>query len=216
MTNFSKRNGPLSRNVAAVWRGIVQLGLCLAFLLVAPQIAHAENSMTTEANDLCNELIARSQAHDAAAQVRVADTWNQQLSADRSNPTKNLHNKISSERCLDRHFTFLETIRDLLNGLKGLITSIVNYLKSLLNQVCQFVATTINNVLSSVCIPVPKLSLSLSLSSLSASSKSCDGLSLSNVLKIDSNTSGSSSLAVKAVNPPSKFKYPAVRTPSSN
>jgi hypothetical protein len=143
---------------------------------------------------IAGAIAKAAKAYQAAAIVRVKDVSNQRLKADLANPMKNLHNKISSERCLDRHFTFLETIRDLLNGLKGLITSIVNYLKSLLNKVCQFVATTLNNALASVCLPLPKLSLSASFTSLSTSSKGCNGLSLANIVAMKAGTvSGSTS-----------------------
>lgn len=187
------------------------LALCVfaSFLMGRVPSAGAD-----EANDLCNNMNAEMQTHEAAEIVRRYDSWNQDLA---NNTASKLRGDVKKKQCIAFVFTFYQTIRDLLSGISAIVKAIEALIQSLLEQVCQYIVTAINNALASVCIPLPSLSLSLSLPSMS--STSCSGLSLLNVLKATSGgttTSSSSSSGSMTINPSSFFGYPLIRGDSTD
>jgi hypothetical protein len=98
-------------------------------------------------------------------------------------------NYKSSSGCIIKIMGYLDVIQKVLSGALSLIaTAVLGLVTWLIGYVCKYVVTTINNLLASICLPIPNLSLSMSLPSLQ--SKSCDGISLLNVISVKGSSLG--------------------------
>ena len=167
------------------------------------------SAATTEAEDLCNEMAANVQTHEASAIARVQEAWTQNINADQTNPQKNIRGDVKKRSCIGYVFTIMDTIRGLISKVSAIEAMIEAIVKTLLEQVCNYIAAAINNVLASVCLPIPNFGLSMSLPSMS--SKSCNGLSLLSVIQMQSNSYTSNKYYVPAMDPPSYFHHPLTR-----
>jgi hypothetical protein len=95
----------------------------------------------------------------------------------------------SSAGCILKIKGYFDVLAGILSGTLSLVaTAILNALYAVLNMVCKYIVTSINNLLASVCLPIPNLSLSMSLPSLKI--QSCDGISLQNLISVKGTTLG--------------------------
>lgn len=99
----------------------------------------------------------------------------------------------SSSGCIREIIGYFDILKNILSGTLSLVaTAVLSLMNWLVSYVCKFIITGINNLLASVCLPVPNLNLSMSLPSLE--SKSCDGISLQNVISVRGGLGGAGSL----------------------
>ena len=87
--------------------------------------------------------------------------------------------------CMITLRTYFDWIKNILNAslLDPIAALLMGLMRTFLNYICEYVVNSINNLLEEICIPVPSLSFSFSLPSLT--SKSCDGLSLLNLMSVN-------------------------------
>jgi hypothetical protein len=162
------------------------LALMLVCVVGAPRPATADSgTLSFTATDPCDQnnpqslqymLIQAATSNTAAAVIMAQQTYRQLPVTDMS-------------KCILRVVTYFQTIKDLLTSVTSAVAMVVlGVLSAVLNQVCQFIVTGINALLSSVCIPVPKLDFNLNMSMPGMPTTSCDGMSLMNYMSVSGST----------------------------
>lgn len=109
-----------------------------------------------------------------------------QDSIEASVTNKTDYSHIEDSYCLKAQYSqFFETLLTLLNGIDQFIYKIVRtLLEEAMQKVCEYVASAISSVLKSICLPLPNLDTSFGLGSLST--KSCEGISLNDLINFSS------------------------------
>lgn len=178
-----------------VFMAICQAGcLVLMLFLLSPVATLAADAMglpecpKEEGQTESYAVKYRDAALAAYAQASEArdEAYKESIREDVTNPKKNIRGEIGTSYCIDKILLYFDIIRGLLAGASWIEGIIATLISTVFNAVCEYavaaITTVVNNVLDSICIPIPSLSFSIDLPSIDR--KSCDGLSLSDVMGV--------------------------------
>ncbi len=139
-------------------------------------------------HDLVQGLLKGATAYQNAVLIATGEVFVDTFESQRKDPILKGKGELDKKYCISFKIgSFLEFIRDFLTNFKSAIkTLIMKYIKELVNYVCEYAAEAINAALSSICLPIPDLSLSLDMNLGGFETKSCDGLSLKSFISAQS------------------------------